>query len=140
MAESDAKRRKLDSEFVDDERIAESQDDNIRVETTLDLAHSLHLMEKDVGITECVGKHKGFFAILKRRFELYANHVIIIPFRPRTYRLSNFPHAFAFFKMCLSVLSNCGQVTMWAVFRCFPDYTRMPTAQCWCLSRISCIK
>ena len=84
MAESDAKRRKIDSELMDEERITELQDDNFRVESTLDIAHALHLMEKDVGITEYVGKHKGFFAILKRRFELHANHVIIIPFRLRT--------------------------------------------------------
>ena len=27
-----------------------------------------HLLEKDVGITEYVGKHNGFFAVLKQRY------------------------------------------------------------------------
>ena len=38
-----------------------------------DASLASHLSEKDVGITEYVGKHSGFFAVLKQRY----THVLV---------------------------------------------------------------
>lgn len=57
-----------------------------------DVSIGSHLSEKDVGITEYVGKHNGFFAVLKQRYHCVDTSVCV----------------WFMFGMCMCVVHVCG--------------------------------
>jgi tRNA pseudouridine13 synthase len=83
MAESDAKKRKVDWETSTEDSDSKPANEGTQIKTMYGVADDSHLEEKDVGITEYVGKHGGFFAIVKRRYadfmvhEIDLNHKIV---------------------------------------------------------------